>query len=146
MEVQVVERGPGRRCQVKLGDSPLDVEHGGDSALGAAHCVIRPERVRIEPYDSGGVNRVPAMVERLVYLGSSTQIMLRLAPGAPLQALVQNDGSHVELAQGTPVQAFLAPDALRVLADTGLADGGTSGDDGPADAGAGADTGLQLAR
>jgi hypothetical protein len=28
---------------------------------------------------------------------------------------VQNDGSQSELSQGTPVHAFLAPDALRVL-------------------------------
>jgi hypothetical protein len=34
----------------------------------------------------------------------------------PLQALVQNDGEHPDLAQGTPVHAYLPPDALRVLA------------------------------
>ena len=59
------------------------------------------------------------MVERLVYLGSATQIFLRLAAGADLQALIQNDGSAEALRQGTPVHAFLAPDALRVLAGGG---------------------------
>ena len=125
MEVDVVERGPGERCQVKLGDSVLQVEHGGAGAVGAAgrsHAVIRPERVRVEEYGSQGPNRVPAMVERLVYLGSATQVILRLAPGAELQVLLQNDGSREELAQGTPVHAFLAPDALRVLVDSGSAD------------------------
>jgi hypothetical protein len=39
------------------------------------------------------------MVERLVYTGSATQVMLRLANGDLLQALVQNDGSQSELAQ-----------------------------------------------
>jgi len=40
----------------------------------------------------------------------------RPAPGARLQALVQNDGDHPEhLTQGTPVHVYLAPDALRVL-------------------------------
>jgi hypothetical protein len=77
--------------------------------------VIRPERVRIEPYGQAGPNRVPGMIERLVFLGSSTQVMLRLAPGAQLQALVQNDGSQLALSQGTPVHVFLAADALRVL-------------------------------
>jgi hypothetical protein len=33
-----------------------------------------------------------------------------------LQALVQNDGEHPDLAQGTPVHCYLPPDALRVLA------------------------------
>jgi hypothetical protein len=59
------------------------------------------------------------MVERLVYLGSSTQVILRLAPGMELQALMQNDGSQDDLSQGTPVHAYLAPDALRVLAGGG---------------------------
>jgi spermidine/putrescine transport system ATP-binding protein len=76
----------------------------------------------VEEFGSAGPNRVPAMVERLVYLGSATQVILRLAPGAELQVLLQNDGSREELAQGTPVHAFLAPDALRVLADSGSAD------------------------
>jgi hypothetical protein len=35
---------------------------------------------------------------------------------ASLQALLQNDGDALEqLAQGTPVHAYLPPDALRVL-------------------------------
>ena len=54
-----------------------------------------------------------------MFLGSATQVMLRLAPGAQLQALVQNDGAPGELAQGTPVHVFLAPDALRVLCGSG---------------------------
>ena len=118
MEVDVVEQGPGSQCRIRLGESALAVERGDVDGLGPAHAVIRPERVRIEPYGQAGQagpNRVPAMVERLVFLGSSTQVMLRLAPGALLQALVHNDGTEAALAQGTPVHAFLAPDALRVL-------------------------------
>src|SRR5216683_409765 len=116
MEVDVVERGPGSRCSVKVGESALDVERGDVDGLGTAHAVIRPERVRIEKHGTAGPNRVPAMVERLVFLGAATQVMLRLVAGPQLQALVQNDGGHPEhLAQGTPVQVYLAPDALRVL-------------------------------
>ncbi len=115
MEVEVVERGPGRSCQVRMGDSALSVNNGEVDGLGPAHAVIRPERVRIEPYGQLGPNRVPGMIERLVFLGSSTQVMVRLAPGAQLQALVQNDGSQIALSQGTPVHVFMAADALRVL-------------------------------
>ena len=126
MEVDVVERGPGPGCAVKLGDGPwvLDVERGETDGSPRAFVVIRPERVRIEEFGSAGPNRVPAMVERLVYLGSATQVFLRLAPGIELQALLQNDGSRVELAQGTPVHAFLAPDALRLLAGGTVAESG----------------------
>jgi spermidine/putrescine transport system ATP-binding protein len=129
MEVDVVARGPGAGCQVKLGESVLQVEHSAEGALGPAlpcrsHAVIRPERVRIEKFGSDGPNRVPAMVERLVYLGSATQAFLRLAPGPELQALLQNDGLQEGLSQGTPVHAFLAPDALRVLAGGSVTDDG----------------------
>ena len=122
MEVDVIERGPGARCQVKLGESVLEVEHGGADVADHTHAVIRPERVRVEEFGSAGPNRIPAMVERLVYLGSSTQVILRLAPGAELQVLLQNDGTRETLTQGTPVHAFLAPDALRVLAGSGQAE------------------------
>lgn len=115
MEVEVVERGPGAQCRVRLGESALAADRAEVDGLGPAHAVIRPERVRITPYDQTGPNRVPAMVERLVFLGAATQVMLRLAPGGLLQAVVYNDGSEAALSQGTPVQVFLAPDALRVL-------------------------------
>jgi spermidine/putrescine transport system ATP-binding protein len=121
MEVDVVERGPGSQCRVKLGEMALAVDRGEVDALGPAHALIRPERVRIEPYSQdgqdgqAGPNRVPAMVERLVFLGASTQVMLRLAPGVLLQAVVPNDGTEATLSQGTPVHVFLAPDVLRVL-------------------------------
>jgi spermidine/putrescine transport system ATP-binding protein len=116
MEIDIVERGPGSRCHVRLGDSTLAVEHGGQEAPDRSHAVIRPERVKIEELGSAGPNRVPAMVERLVYLGAQTQVYLRLAAGADLQAVMQNDGSTAAFSQGTPVHAYLAPDALRVLA------------------------------
>jgi len=118
MEVDVVERGPGSQCRVRLGETALAVDRGEVDALGPAHALIRPERVRIEPYGHDGQvgpNRVPAMIERLVFLGASTQVMLRLAPGALLQAVVPNDGTEATLSQGTPVHVFLAPDVLRVL-------------------------------
>src|SRR5580698_5947520 len=40
MEVDVVSRGPGSCCSVKLGESVLQVDHGGDSAPDRSHAVI----------------------------------------------------------------------------------------------------------
>ena len=77
--------------------------------------MIRPERVRVEAHGSAGPNRVPALVDRLVYLGAATQVILRLATGESLQAVVPNEDAAA-WSQGTPVHAFLAADALRVLA------------------------------
>jgi spermidine/putrescine transport system ATP-binding protein len=110
MEISVESGGVLRLGDFALASSRCDL------SAGSAHAVIRPERVLLEAHGSPGDNRVPAMVERVVFLGAATQVMLRLAPGVPLQALVQNDGSHPDLAQGTPVHAYLPPDALRVLA------------------------------
>jgi spermidine/putrescine transport system ATP-binding protein len=117
MEIDVIRAGPPG--ELRLGDWALTAQRceAGDAGFtGTAHAVIRPERVRIETHGSAGENRVPAMVERVVFLGSATQVMLRLAPGVPLQALVQNDGDEPDLKQGTPVHCYLPPDALRVLA------------------------------
>jgi len=113
MEVDVVSVGA-----LRVGDFALASNRCEQTSAGPAHAVIRPERVRIEEHGSAGENRVPAMVERVVFLGTATQVLLRLAPGLPLQALMQNDGVRPDLTQGTPVHVFLPPEALRVLADT----------------------------
>jgi spermidine/putrescine transport system ATP-binding protein len=105
----------GDGCRVRLGDFELEAAGGHTAATGEVQVVIRPERVRLEPYGSGGPNRLPGMVERLVYQGPATQLVLRLANGAPLQALVQNQGDTLPWQQGTAVAVHLPADALRVL-------------------------------
>jgi spermidine/putrescine transport system ATP-binding protein len=69
----------------------------------------------VEAHGSAGANRVTALVERVVYLGAATQVMLRLATGESLQAVVPNDAESAGWSQGTPVHAYLPPDCLRVL-------------------------------
>ena len=86
------------------------------------------------------VNTVFQSYALFPFLGASTQVMLRLAAGISVQALMQNDGERPDLAQGTPVHCYLLPDALRVLA--GLA-AGSSGARGRA---AGGELGFQTAR
>src|SRR6266540_1278949 len=66
---------------------------------------------------AGGENRVPGMVERVVYVGSILQVIVHLAPGQTLQAWIQNQGEGLPYEQGTPVTIYLPPDALRVLID-----------------------------
>ena len=105
----------GSPCRVRLGDFELAADQGATECTGPVRLAIRPERVRIEPYEATGANRIPAMVERLVFLGSSTQVILRLAHGVEIQALFQNLGEPPAYRQGTAVQAFLPAEALRVL-------------------------------
>jgi spermidine/putrescine transport system ATP-binding protein len=114
----VAEPSPNGSCRVRVGDFVLDVESGETSAAGPVRLVIRPERVRLEllSIDVPGGNHLPGMVDRLVYLGSSTQVIVRLPTGESLQALIQNEGRSLPYAQGTPVSVHLPPNALRVLA------------------------------
>ena len=98
---------------VELGDFRLRA--AGAAAAGDCRALIRPERIRVEPYGAPGENRVPGMVERVVYLGSSQQLVIRLATGDVVHASLVNDGVPHEFAQGTAVLAHLPPDALRVL-------------------------------
>jgi spermidine/putrescine transport system ATP-binding protein len=105
----------GDGCRLRLGDFELAAAGGQVGATGEVRVVIRPERVRLEPYGSTGPNRLPGMVERLVYQGPATQLVVRLANGEPLQALIQNQGQDLPWRQGSAVAVHLPPDALRVL-------------------------------
>jgi spermidine/putrescine transport system ATP-binding protein len=117
--------GPGAdgRCRLRLGEFDLHAAGGDTAASGEVRVVIRPERVQLEPYGSAGENRLPGMVERLIYQGSTTQLVVRLAHGEALQALVQNQGAPLPWRQGTAVAAHLPADALRVLPDASAAAG-----------------------
>jgi spermidine/putrescine transport system ATP-binding protein len=109
------EGAHGGACRVKVGEFGLEAGCGAIDLQGETHVVIRPERVVIEPYESSGSNRVPGMIERVVYHGASEQLVVRLASSDVVQALFVRDGSTRDWAQGTPVQVHLPAEALRVL-------------------------------
>jgi spermidine/putrescine transport system ATP-binding protein len=105
----------GGTCRVRVGDFELRAGSGDLDATGTVKLVVRPERVILDQHGAAGENRVPAMVERTVYVGPVTQLIVRLAPGDQIQVMVANRGDEGEWRQGTPVSAFLPPDAIRVL-------------------------------
>ena len=120
--MEAVALGPGggdglgrASCRLQLGDFELRATCGSLDALGDVKLAIRPERVQLGPYGDTGLNRVPGMVERVVFLGSASQVLARLAPGATMNCLLHNDGEPVTWRQGDPVSVELPPDALRVL-------------------------------
>ena len=117
IQISVIERSADAASTLKLGESVLTTSGAVPASPGeTAQAVIRPERVRVEAHGSEGPNRVPAMVERVVYLGAATQVMLRLATGESLQAVIGADGEASAWTQGTPVHCCLPADAIRVLA------------------------------
>jgi ABC-type Fe3+/spermidine/putrescine transport system ATPase subunit len=115
MEARVVSAGT-HACRVAVDGYELETRGTDQDVIGAAKIVIRPERIELEEHGAAsGPNRVPGMVERVVYVGSAVQVIVRAATGESLQALVQNKGTGLGFEQGTPVQLHLPVDALRVL-------------------------------
>jgi spermidine/putrescine transport system ATP-binding protein len=103
-------------CKVAVDGYELETRGTDLDVTGEAKIVIRPERIELEAHGSqSGPNRIPGMVERVVYIGSAMQVIVRAATGESLQALVQNTGAAVAYEQGTPLQLHLPVDALRVL-------------------------------
>lgn len=105
--------GGGR---LRLGDFPFTATRGDLSARGPVRVVIRPERVQLEDQGTPGGNRIPGMVERVLYVGSVIQVLVHLAHGETLQAYIQNRGGDPPWQQGTAVSVQLPADAIRVLA------------------------------
>jgi spermidine/putrescine transport system ATP-binding protein len=106
--------GGGR---VRLGDFQFTATRGDLGARGPVRVVIRPERVDLAKHGTPGDNRIPGMVERVLYVGSVIQVLVHLAHGETLQAWMQNRGGDPPWQQGTAVSVHLPPDAIRVLTD-----------------------------
>ncbi len=96
MTVEAV--GPAQDgCEVRLGDFILRA-CGGDTAVrGEANVVVRPERVEVRPHQADRPeNCLPGLVDQTAYVGSSLQLMIRLASGAVIQSTRSNTGGGAE--------------------------------------------------
>ncbi len=108
------EAANGGHQRVRLGEFQLEAI--GDGPAGRVKLVIRPERVRVDAAEPNGDNCVPAMVERVVFVGSTTHVHVRLPSGQAIQSLVANhNGHHPDWPAGTPVAVTLPRDSLRCL-------------------------------
>ena len=110
--------GSGPTRTVRFGEFTLEAQAPADHDASAGRAVIRPECVEVGEAGLTGANRLPGMVDRAVFLGSTTQVMVRLPHGAVVQSLVTNTGMRDHLTAGQPVSVHLPPQALRVLAPT----------------------------
>jgi spermidine/putrescine transport system ATP-binding protein len=107
----------GAACMLKIGDVPMRAAQGSVDARGSVKAMIRPERVRIEDQGTLGENRLPGLVEHLVFLGSFREVRVRLLGGALVTAVQANDGTESVHAQGSAVSVYLPAESLRVLPD-----------------------------
>jgi spermidine/putrescine transport system ATP-binding protein len=112
--------GTGARGPITLGEFTLQGVIPAGHPAGPGRAVIRPERVELAEAGRTGENMVPGMVERSVFLGSTSQVYVRLGDGSLVQALLTNQSDAERYSSGQPVAVSLAADSLRVL----VADGG----------------------
>ncbi len=107
--------GGGSTRTVRFGDFTLVAQVPAGHDAGPGRAVIRPECVELDDPGLTGANRLPGMVDRVVFLGSTTQVMIRLPQGAVVQSLVTNSAMRDSLTAGQPVTVHLPAQSLRVL-------------------------------
>jgi spermidine/putrescine transport system ATP-binding protein len=120
MDVEVLAVGGGVG-PVKLGEFTLDAEIPDGYTPGPGRAVIRPESIYLEEGDLTGDNRLPGMIERVVYLGSTSQVFVRLPNGSMVQSLVTNAAYEEPWSSGDPCRVRMPSDSLRVLEHSGAA-------------------------
>jgi spermidine/putrescine transport system ATP-binding protein len=116
----------GRRLRMRL-DTGVELEAPTEDAEIAAgdrvHAVVRPEKLRISP--AGTATDGPAVegvVEASVFLGTSTQIVVRLGEEIRMTVLVPN-ADEAERARlpggGAPVRLTWEPNHIHVVRESG---------------------------
>jgi spermidine/putrescine transport system ATP-binding protein len=103
------------RGGLRVGDFLLTAGQGATTTAGEVRAVIRPERVSVDAAGADGPNRLPAMIDRVVFVGSTLDVRVRLPSGDLVRSLVANTGIGVPTEQGTPVSVHLPAEALRIL-------------------------------
>jgi spermidine/putrescine transport system ATP-binding protein len=121
--------GSGLTRTVRFGEFTLEAQAPAGHDSGAGRAVIRPECVELVEPGLTGANRLPGMVDRTVFLGSTTQVMVRLPQGAVVQSLVTNNAMRDRLTSGQPVTVQLPSQSLRVLASSAREVAATVGGD-----------------
>lgn len=86
--------------EVRGGDKPQDVRIS-----------IRPEQIEVHRDSAGGI---PAVVSHSVFLGRSTQYMLKLSDGSIVEA-EQDSGLERPLAEGTPVHLEINTSKINIF-------------------------------
>jgi spermidine/putrescine transport system ATP-binding protein len=105
------------RVRVRVDDLELRASAVGRDLRGPVKLVIRPERV-VLGFDDGAPtpeNSLRGVVERAVFQGPVTQVIVRLQGRRQVQALLANKGDDVRWSAGTAVSVHLPATALRAL-------------------------------
>ena len=111
----------------------LELRAVGTSHAGARKVVVRPERITLVPVEdtapvAEGHNTFHGLVDRVVYLGPATHVVVRLADGQTLLVAVPNTGEPLSspFVTGRAVRASFPPEAARLLTGDGDEVGGAT--------------------
>ncbi len=123
----VVEHGGGDHTRVRL-DAGVEIEASGDGFVTGERChaVVRPEKleiVRTEDSTRDGWPSVEGTVESSVYLGTATQIVVRLAGDVPMTILVPNADENERNrlpGGGADVRLSWAPEHIHLIKESPL--------------------------
>jgi spermidine/putrescine transport system ATP-binding protein len=121
----VVTKAAGGLGAVRLDAGPeLEAEVDGISPGERCHAVVRPEKLQISHAGGtagDGLPSVDGTVEASVFLGTATQIVVRLSGDVPLTVLVPN-ASESERAQlpggGARVRLSWLPEHMHLVRET----------------------------
>jgi spermidine/putrescine transport system ATP-binding protein len=106
----------GVRCRTASGLAMICERSGEPLAGTTAFVSIRPERLRLET--PGAAGDVGCTIDRAVYHGTDTQVLIRLDDGTRLQVRVPNDRGPAGLpAAGVRLGLVIPPGAARLLVD-----------------------------
>jgi spermidine/putrescine transport system ATP-binding protein len=130
-----VSQASGDRARVAL-DAGVEIEADANGlATGErCHAVVRPEKLRIDSADQGSANGWPSvegMVESSVYLGTATQIVVRLAGDVPMTVLVPNadEAERNRLpGGGANVRLSWAPEHIHLVRESNVSQGNGASD------------------
>ena len=123
----VVEHGGGDHTRVRL-DAGVEIEASGDGFVTGERChaVVRPEKLEIvstEDSTRDGWPSVEGTVESSVYLGTATQIVVRLAGDVPMTILVPNADENERNrlpGGGADVRLSWAPEHIHLIKESPL--------------------------
>ena len=124
----VVEGAAGERTRVRL-DAGVEIEAAGNGYVPGerVHAVVRPEKLEIgrrEDSTKDGWPSVEGTVESSIYLGTATQIVVRLAGDVPMTVLVPN-ADEAERGRlpggGASVRLSWAPEHIHLVKESAAA-------------------------
>jgi spermidine/putrescine transport system ATP-binding protein len=125
MQGTITSVGGGGRGAIRL-DSGVEVSAPVDGIVSGERChaVVRPEKLRIDRAEDPppeGWSSIDGVVESSVYLGTSTQIVVRLRDDTSMTVLVPN-ASEAERARlpggGASVRLSWAPEHVHVVRES----------------------------